>query len=276
MREADKRAQRGGGGEVHQVVADAVAARQFSFAQQPDFGREPSGVAPVVRGRDADGTEAGPPRGIRAIAPRDESPLTRRLRCRPCARLHGVGVGRQTTARSRTAFAGQRRRRLECGCPQEHFEIGRDPQRVGQLGAMQRAAQRGVVAELGIADDGGDREPGRAHLAQQRQGQLPFRREPHGRGNLGPRPLARRQPFLGQIQRRAQQPRPGPRPQRHGDGRLAIGDLAARTAVPSGDPHGGQALFGKTRPVENQHARALRDARAQPCPDVSRRPTAHA
>jgi hypothetical protein len=132
---------------------------------------------------------------------------------------------------------------------------------------MQRAAQRGVVAELGIAGHGRDREPGRTHLAQQRQGQLPFRRESHGRGNLGPRPLARRQPFLGQIQRRAQQPRPGPRPQRHGDGRLAIGDLAARPAVLSGDPDGGQPLFGETCPVENQHTRTFRNAFAQPFPE---------
>jgi hypothetical protein len=170
-------------------------------------------------------------------------------------------------ARARTASAGQRRRCFECGGPQEHREIGRDPQRVGQLGAMQRAAQRGVVAELGIAGHGGDREPGRPHLAQQRQGQLPFRRESHRRGYLGPRPLTRRQPCLGQIQRRAQQPRPCPRPQRHGDGRLAIGDLAARPAVLSGDPNGGQPLFGETRPVENQDPGALRHLHAQPLPE---------
>ena len=46
--------------------------------------------------------------------------------------------GGNTPAGARTSFAGQRRRRLEGGRPQEHLEIGRDAQRVGQLGPMQR------------------------------------------------------------------------------------------------------------------------------------------
>ena len=96
-----------------------------------------------------------------------------------------VSGGKRRRVRGRP-FARQRRRRFERGRSQEHLEIGRDAQGVGQLGAMQRAAQRGVVAELGIADHGRDREPGRAHLAQQRQGQLPFRRESHGRRESGP------------------------------------------------------------------------------------------
>ena len=63
------------------------------------------------------------------------------------------------------------------------------------------------------------------------------------RGNPGPRPLARRQPLLGQIQRRAQQPRPRARPQRDRDRRLAIRDLAARAAVLPRDADRGRALF---------------------------------
>src|SRR3981081_1792733 len=48
MGKAEQRAERGGGGETHKVVAGAVAARQFPFAEQPDFGREPPVFAPVV------------------------------------------------------------------------------------------------------------------------------------------------------------------------------------------------------------------------------------
>jgi hypothetical protein len=97
MREADQLAQGDGGREVDQVIAEAIAAGQFPFAQQPDFGREPM-LAPIVSRRDPDRTEAGPPRAIGAIAPRDESPLTGRLGGRPRPRLDGVRVGWQPRA----------------------------------------------------------------------------------------------------------------------------------------------------------------------------------
>ena len=45
MGEADEGAQRGAGWEIHQVISDAVAVRRFPFAQQPDFGSEPSAPA---------------------------------------------------------------------------------------------------------------------------------------------------------------------------------------------------------------------------------------
>ena len=161
----------------------------------------------------------------------------------------------------------QRGRRLERRRAEKHLQIGRHAQGVRQLGAMQGAAQRGVVAELGIADHGREREPRRAHLAQQRQGQPPLRlRTRTVRGNLRPRPLARRQPLFGQIQRRAQQPRPRPGPQRDGDRRLAIRHLAARAAVLPRHADRGRALLRKARAVENQHAGALRHHRAQPLP----------
>src|SRR4030095_737110 len=58
-----------------------------------------------------------------------------------------------------------------------------------------------------------------------------------------------------------------PRPQRHSDGRLAIGDLAARPAVLPRDPDRGRALFGETRAVENQDPASLRHLHAQPFPE---------
>ena len=128
---------------------------------------------------------------------------------------------------------------------------------------MQRAAQRGVVAKFGIAEHGGDLEARRADLAQQREREPPFLLEPQRRRNL--RALSRlgRQPRLGQIQRGAEHPRLHARPQRRGHGDLAIGDLAQGPAVLPGDRHRASALLRKAGPVENQHARALGDRRAQ-------------
>ena len=131
---------------------------------------------------------------------------------------------------------------------------------------MQRPAERGVVAELRVANDRRDREPCRAHLAQQGQRQAPLRLESHGGRNLRPRALARREPFLGQIQGRAQEPRPGPSPQGDGDGRLTIRDLAARAAVLPRDPDRSGALFREAGPIENQDPRALWHHRAQSLP----------
>jgi hypothetical protein len=172
---------------------------------------------------------------------------------------HRRGVCRAAQTRASTVWMS--------GRAQEDFQIGRDPQGIRQLGAMQRAAQCGVVAELGIADHRREREPRGADLAQQGQSQLPFRRESHRRRNLGLRARSRRQPFLGQIQGRPQQPRSRPGPQRDGDRGLTIRHLAARAAVLPRDADRGRALFGETRAVENQDPAALRHPRAQPFPE---------
>ena len=69
--------------------------------------------------------------------------------------------------------------------------------------------------------------PRGAHLSQQRERELPLRlKTDHGRGNPAPRPLRRRQPRLGQIHGRPQQPRLGAGPQRHRHRHLAVGNLA--------------------------------------------------
>lgn len=50
MGQMDQCAQRGRGREIHQVAADALAASEFPFAEQPDFWRESSFRPPIVRG----------------------------------------------------------------------------------------------------------------------------------------------------------------------------------------------------------------------------------
>ena len=60
------------------------------------------------------------------------------------------------------------------GVPRNDRERRRDAERVRQVQTMQRAAQRGVVAELGIAQYRGHVEAGRADLPQQRERQRHF------------------------------------------------------------------------------------------------------
>ena len=82
------------------------------------------------------------------------------LRRGPHARLDGQRVGRQLRARARPAGrAAGAAGALQHGCAEKHLHIGRDAQRIRQLRAMQRAPQRGVVAELGVGDDRRDRQP---------------------------------------------------------------------------------------------------------------------
>ncbi len=168
-------------------------------------------------------------------------------------------------ARPRTTFAGQRCRRDERRRAHKDREIGRHAQRVRQAGAMERPSQRGVVAELGIADHRGEREARRADLTQ-RQRLLPFGGEGHRRRNPRAGALTGREPRLGQVQGGAQKPRPGTGPQRHGDRGLAVRDLAEGPAVLPPHPHRRRALLGEAGPVQNQDARALRDHRPQAPP----------
>ena len=181
MRAADERAQRGGGGQIHQVVPDAPLRSQPALAEQPDFRREPT-VAPVVGRCDARRAEAGAPRCVRAVAPRHGAPLPRRLGRGPAAPVDGVRVGRQSAPVRGRPLPVRGAGASSAGVP-SNLEIGRHAQGIRQLGTVQRAAQRGVVAELRIAHDGGQRKACRADLAQQRQGQSPFRRKLHHRGN---------------------------------------------------------------------------------------------
>jgi hypothetical protein len=127
-------------------------------------------------------------------------------------------------------------------------------------------AKGGHIAEFGIGQDGRQREPRRAGLSQQAEGQAPFLLKPDRRRDPRSLPRGGRQPFLGEIQRRADTPRPDARPQRRGDGDLAIRDLAECPTVLTGHADRGRPLFGKAGPVENQHPAPFRQHRPQPSP----------
>ena len=132
---------------------------------------------------------------------------------------------------------------------------------------MQRRAQRRHIAELGIAEHGGDREAGGAHLPQQPQSMAPFLLKLDRRRNPRPLALGGCQPRVREIQRCAQTPRANAGPERHRRGDLAIGDLAQRAAVLSGRADRRRTLLGKTGAVENQDAAAFGNDRAQATPD---------
>ena len=108
-------------------------------------------------------------------------PRARGLRGRERDGRHRRNARCQDATRPRTAEPDQGIGRDERGRAQKDLQVRRDPQRIRQLGAMQRAAQRGVVAELGIAQDGGHGDPAGAHLPQQRQREAPFLLKLHRR-----------------------------------------------------------------------------------------------
>jgi hypothetical protein len=116
--------------------------------------------------------------------------------------------------------------------------------------------------------------PRGSHLAQQRQGQAPFRCERYRSRNLRARLLSRCQPLLGQIQRRAQQPRPRPGPRREGDGGLTVRDLAARRSTAARPLPRPCPVSGNPSHRESESPCALAAARATVA-RAPRRPTAH-
>ena len=114
-------------------------------------------MAPLVAWRDAEGEEAGAPRTVVAVAPRDPRATRRvapavRERNRPSLSTPPV-PGRDASADGpgRPGGSGANEARA---CPGKTFRVRRDPQGIRQLGPTQRAAQRGVVAKLGVAQDG--------------------------------------------------------------------------------------------------------------------------
>ena len=162
--------------------------------------------------------------------------------------------------------ARRRAARLQARGAEKDREMRRDPQRVRQTQPMQHAAKHAIVAKFRVGQHPGHGEPARPDLPQQGQRLAPFFLKPYRGGN--PRPTAGGvgHPGRRQIQRGPEQIAAGPCPQRRGDGHLAIRDLAQRATVLARDAHRVRALFGKTRPVENQQAFAFRHDRAQPPP----------
>ncbi len=271
MGEPDQGAQRRRGGQVDQIVLGPVARAEGAFAQEPHLWRQPT-VAPVVRGGDADRTEAGPPDGMRAVAPRHHAPGTCGLRRGPDARLEGGHVGGQSGPRGRAPGAGAWGGRIERGRADEHGEGRRDAQGVRQLRAVQRAPQRRTLAELRIAEHRRHGDPAGADLPQQCERELPLRQAADMRRNAGACPLGGRQPGLGEVQRGAQHPRLGPRPQGPRHGGLAVGDLAERAAVLPRHADRVRALLGKAGAIENEDARAIGNRGAQLPPHGLGRP----
>ena len=228
MRQADQRASDAvAGSATRYALTRGVVPRSRSKSSQTSGASRRR--APVVGGGDAQGREVGRPRTIGAVAPRRR--VAKRARAgwrRWCARLRvdvssiswsrvggrlRPGLRGGTATRRRAAKDGQRRR---------------DAERIRQLQAMQGAAQRRVVAEFRVAEHGGDLEARRADLPQQRERQAPLLLKPQRRRNLRALPRLGRQPRLGQIQRGAQHPGAHARPERGGDGHLAVGDFAQR------------------------------------------------
>jgi hypothetical protein len=199
-------------------------------------------------------------------------PLRRPLGRGPHACLDRRRVGRQLRAGARPPGAWRRARRLQHGRAEKDLHIGRDAQRVRQLRAMERPPKYGVVAELGIGDDGGHGQTTRAHLLQQRHGQAPLFLEPNGGRNPGALALRRCQPLFGQIQARANHPRAHTRPERRRHGHLTIRRLPQRAAVLTRHADRVRALLGKAGAVENQHAGTIGDHGPQPAPHRGDRP----
>lgn len=132
---------------------------------------------------------------------------------------------------------------------------------------MQRGSDGAVVPVGGVGHDGGQRHAGRLRPMHQRQRQAPFFMEPDRRRN--PRRRAPRRiggPCGGQIQRGAHRPGALARPERGGDGDLAIGHLAQRAAILPRHAHRMRPRFREARFVEDQNPRALRHHRPQPPP----------
>ena len=266
MREADQRAQRDVGGQVHQVVLGARrrAARSRSHSNQT------SGASRRCRA-----SRARASRGRRRSGPATADSYrcaTRRVATR-------APVGPPPTRAPRSVWrVGRQRRRVRgrplpvsgggatrAGVPRNTVKSDETPNAYGSWARCKERRKRGVVAELGIAQHRGDGEPAGADLPQERQGQLPLRRGiARSPGMLRPRPLRRRQP----CPRADTTSRPPSTPGSpvHNATVTAIWQFATlpqRAAVLTGDTDRGRPLLGETRPVENQDARPLRyDARA--------------
>ena len=231
-------------------------------------------MPPVGGRRDAQGREVRLPRRIGAIAPCDAPP--RAWRQRIAERADGdrvlIGPARAPIARRRLPPIDAQRRRAA-----KHRKRRRDAQRIGQAQTMQRLAHGAVVAVFGVGDDRGQREPRRAAPPHQRQGEAPFLLKADRRGNPRRRaaaPVAG--PALGQVQQRAQRPRPTARPQARRSRRLGNSRLcpAPRSTVAPRRPNAGPTWENSfRRGSECPCARASRPAGAATPP---RPPTARA
>ena len=77
------------------------------------------------------------------------------------------------------------------GVPRKHREMPRDPDGIRQAPAVQRAPERGHVAELGVGEHGRDLQPRGARASDQRQRLTPFLLEGRAGRNAAPPPADR-------------------------------------------------------------------------------------
>ena len=124
---------------------------EIAFAEQPDFGGERS-LAPVVAGvtRSAAKWRAhGRFVPLRHVTTRHARAGARR-RSRTVTPVVAEWQPRGRAARPTAARRDKRR-----GVPRKTVSVDEMPSAYGSFSAMQRAAQRGVVAEFGIAEHRG-------------------------------------------------------------------------------------------------------------------------
>lgn len=270
MRQGHQRAQRGGGGQMDEVVLQPRCRAPFVFAQQPDLRRE-MGMAPLVCRRDADRGEPRGSRRLRAIAPGDAPPARGRQLGRPVADRHRSDGRHHRRARAGTAASiGHSDPDARAGGEDRHLRRNTDGIRHAQ--SMQGRTKRRDIPELGIGKDGGQGQPRGSRLSQQAQGHPPLFLKANRGWNSRLLPRVGRQPLLGQIQGRAETPAPEAGPQRSGDRHLAIRDFAERATVLPGHADRRGALLRKAGAIEDQHASPLGQYGAQAPPDAIRIP----
>ena len=147
-------------GRCDQIAPWSAASRRGRVRSSSQTSGASRRVAPVVRGRHAQRAQNRAAHGrLRAVAPRDEAPRAGGLRRGPGARLDGRRVGRAACGRERrTARAARGGTRDRRACRRKTVSVDETPKRIRQLRAMQRAPQRGALAELRIAEHRGDGE----------------------------------------------------------------------------------------------------------------------
>ena len=226
-------AERCPGGQVDEVVLGHARPVLGALAEQPDLRQGPS-ARPVVRRGDPDRGTDRRAVGLVGEVPRDPLPCGRGPRIGQ--RLHGDrggGVGAERGAGAALPGGRDGARSAPVGAADKDGQRPRNAQAIRQLQAVQGGAERGRIAIAGIAEDGGQVDARGADLPKQGEREFPLLLEAHRRGDPGvgtPRRIAG--PALGQIQRRAEQPRAGAGPEGRGHGHLAVADFAQAARVP--------------------------------------------
>ena len=239
-------------------------AVDVALAQEPDFGRE-TAAAPVVRGRHAARARSGRATGAASpLRQRDHAPRAGGdgrghradgLRARrPRAGAAGSPAGRRG---GRCAGTGRER-----GVPRKTVSVDETPTAYGSRESVQGPTKRRAIAEFGIGDDGGHRDPRGPDLPQQRQRLAPLlleadaRRE-SGRGRAAPASATLCGRYSCAPTSQACTPV-------HSAAVTATWQLPILPSVPEYwrcTPTDARPLLGKAGAVEHQHARSRAGSR---------------